>query len=135
MNISAIPVGMINSHWSYIEPLIQKGLDEGLNEHTIDNVKARANKGEVLVLMVEDKELVCVQTYEIVQTTNKKIMNLYTTGGVNLDSYIEELLDVIDKIAREHDCDSIYTKGRKGWERKLKDFGYKHGYTILERKL
>ena len=135
VNISAIPVERINEAWAYISPFIKKGLDEGLNECTMEEVKDRANSGEVLVIIVEDDELLCVQTYEIVQKTNKKIMNLFTTGGIKLDIYIEELLIVIEKIAKNYNCDSIYTKGRKGWERKLKGYGYNHGYTILEKKL
>jgi len=135
MNISALPSAQVNSAWKYIAPFIKKGLDEGLNERSIDTVKDRAGRGEVLVIIVEDKELLCVQTYEIVHTGNKKIMNLYTTGGIKLDSYMNELLEVIEHIAIEHECDSIYTKGRKGWERKLKGHGYNHGYTVLEKRL
>lgn len=133
--ISALPINKVDSAWAYVSPFIKKGLDEGLNECTMEDVKERANSGEVLIIMVEDNELLCVQTYEIVNRTNKKIMNLFTTGGIKLDSYISELLDVIDNIAKEQNCDSIYTKGRKGWERKLKGYGYNHGYTILEKRL
>ena len=136
VNISAIPKDMLDSRWDYIKGYICKALAYCNNEMDIDDVYFQIEDGTVIPLIVEkDGKILSVVTLEIVQKPLKKMICIMTAGGEELDLWLDEILNVVEILAKEQQADSIYINGRKGWLRKLDKYDYKHAYTVLIKEV
>ena len=74
------------------------------------------------------------------------VTNIYTVDGIMRVAQlhlmtatdIEELLPLLDYFevwVQKHQVDWIEVIGRKGWERMLKPYGFKHEYTSLLKRV
>ena len=136
INISALPKEMLDDKWEYIKGDISKALAYCNNEMDIDDVYNMIEEGTVLPLMIEkDGKLLSVVTLEIMQKPLKKIIGIMTAGGNELDLWLEDILKVVENLARDQQADSIYINGRKGWLKKLDKYEYKHAYTVLTKEV
>ena len=134
--IIALPVNELDNYWDDIKPNIERALAFCNGEMGIDDVYSMIESGLLLPLLVmEDKRIVSVVTLEVVQKPLKKVVCIMTAGGDELDSWLEDILEVVNDLAKEQKADSIYINGRKGWLRKLNKFNYTHAFTVLSREV
>ncbi len=132
IKIIAVPVPMLEEYWDDIKADIISALEYCNNEMNIDHAKELIEEGELLPLVVyDDNKIVGTITIEIVDKPLKRIVNIVTTAGIDFDQWFIEGLKTIELLAKEHGADEVYLHGRKGWERKLKEYNYKHIYTVL----
>lgn len=69
---------------------------------------------------------------EIVVFPKKKILNIFLVGG-ELDQILEMHESVI-AWAKSQGCSSLTGHGRKGWEKALKDHGWKVTHVSYEKE-
>jgi hypothetical protein len=81
------------------------------------------------------KEIKAVITTQILNYPQKKVCRIVTLGGKELDTWVAETLEILEEWSQEQDCDAMETVCRKGFIKKLKDFGYEQTYTILGKEL
>jgi hypothetical protein len=62
------------------------------------------------------------------------ILNLFIGAGYNLEKWLSDLV-FVENWARERGCVEIKVWGRKGWERKLKDWGYRFEAQVLNKRI
>jgi len=136
IDIFGIQPERIDDAWSDIAPFIQMGLDRANGENSLDDVyQMIADRRVVPVVMTYEGNILSVVTLEIVQKPRKKIMTLMTAGGTELDSWLDEFMDVALELAIEQDCDALYVIGRPGWAKILKRYGFHQRYVTLTREL
>ena len=63
----------------------------------------------------------------------KKMINYLYIGGDDLKEWHQDMLAIVEKFAREKDCQGMELVGRKGWDRFLKECGWKAKHIICER--
>ena len=63
----------------------------------------------------------------------KKMLNLRFIGGDNLDGWHEELLETLERYAKENGCDGMETVGRFGWKKFLGNFGWETTHIVCEK--
>ena len=136
IDIYGIRPDLIDEAWSEVSPFIQLGLDYAQNELDLEDVLEGIKKNRIVpIVMGYHGEILAVVTMEVCNKPRKRIMTLMTCGGAELDSWLDEFMDVAYNLAIEQKCDAIYINGRRGWERKLKRYGYNTAYTVLTREL
>ena len=59
---------------------------------------------------------------EIAEYPKAKVLRYVLAGGTNLENWLEEIQEVIEKFAKKNHCTQLEVAGRKGWLKKLKDF-------------
>lgn len=89
----------------------------------------------VLVVLTRDQEIIASMTLEIVERDHEKICHCLTFAGDDLESWIDQWLDIWETIARELGCQKITIKGREGWARYARRLGFQHMYTSMFRDL
>jgi len=72
---------------------------------------------------------------ELVNTENGRVCHIVAAGGKNADTWLDEWYNQIVPIAKDQGCVRLSANGRKGWEKKLSKYGFKHAYTTLHREL
>ena len=63
----------------------------------------------------------------------KKMINYLYIGGDDLKEWHQDMLAIVEKFAREKDCQGMELVGRKGWDRFLKECGWEAKHIICER--
>ena len=53
--------------------------------------------------------------------------------GSNLDNWLDQIQQVIERFAKKNNCTQVEVAGRKGWVKKLKDF--KEKAVLLSKEI
>ena len=136
IEIFGIHKDYLDTAWNDISPLIDMALKRTNDELDLDEIYHMIKNDQVIpVIMMHKGIILSVVTLEVVQKKKKRILSLMTAGGTDLDDWLDEFMDVAEQIAIEQECDDIYVTGRKGWQKKLKRYGFEYRYTVLSRRI
>lgn len=69
---------------------------------------------------------------EIIQYPRMRTLVMHFTGGKELQSWKQPMLNILQKYAKEKGCDVIESMGRSGWSKVFKDDGFKPRLTYYE---
>jgi hypothetical protein len=131
----------INAVFPHIKHLLQKALDRGLGEITLDTIQDYCRNGHQqlwLGLDEEDKKIVLAFTTEIIEyPTRQRQLHLHLTGAEKhtIDKWWDAWTEPVEKFCKENGISYIHTTGRDGWEKALKHLGYKKYYTVLIKEI
>lgn len=62
-----------------------------------------------------------------------RVFQVIGAAGRKLETHLDRISDVFDKVAEMHDCSRIEVLGRPGWARKLRSFKAEYDYVVLSR--
>lgn len=128
MSVYVVSSDMVDSFWELVQPLLIPAV-EVAGELAVDDLYPALKDGSKLLWISFDDSLGLygAAVTSIVQHPLKKVLLLEYLGAVpnTMKLCFEEVRDIFTKWAKHHECDSIEVYGRKGWERVLKDSGYK----------
>lgn len=122
--------------WSEIKPHIDKAVDHGVGETSSMDMFRGAMAGNYECWeVVQGEESKCFGMVRINTFENHKQLQIVTTTGTDLDEYSSEALAYAEDYARYLGCKYVTLWGRLGWPRKLKQFGYKHIYSVCAKEV
>lgn len=124
-------------HWDELYSFMKLAVDHSNGELDELSCKDQVRSGDLLVSAVyDDQKLVAVVCFELLSfTTGKRALNIQLAGGASLDEWFERMDEVAQAIAKARDCSEVYIVGRSGWQRKLKQLGYKTAHTVLHKEV
>jgi len=132
--IRGIPAPLIDKMWIYAEPYIKRALDHTSGEllHT-DLKQSCKNRDAQLWLITQNDRVVAAVTTEIVNYPQRKHCRIITMGG----SAAQEWAEIVDKTimawAKEQGCIALEAFVRRGFVKKLENFGYQHKYSVVTK--
>jgi len=135
VSIVAIAPDKIDLIWQRVKPHIDAALSYTKGELDADSIKDKLEKGEDLLLLAIEEGILASIVCEIVQTATIKVCHVVACGGVRADIWLDKWYEIIVPLAKEQGCQRISISGRKGWEKKLKVYGFNHAYTTLDQEL
>lgn len=136
IRVEAIKPSDIQAKWHILKPYIEMALKYSLGELSAEEVKEDGISGIYLFLgFYRDNELIGVITVETVTYSRKKIVCVPHVGGKDLDLWCDIMVNTVIKLAKDVNANAVISYGRKGWEKKLKPYGFKPQYTILSLTL
>lgn len=136
IQIVAIEHEKIDQIWPRIKDHIQMALDHSKGELSINTLKKRLDENRSLLLLASDgADILASIVCELVDTDSGRVCNIVTAGGEKADTWLDEWYNQIVPIAKDQGCVRISLNGRKGWEKKLKKYGFDYAYTTLHREL
>jgi hypothetical protein len=57
---------------------------------------------------------------------------MHFTGGEQLPKWKNEMLELLQRFAKDNNCTTIESYGRRGWERVFKNDGFKSRFMFYE---
>lgn len=114
-----LPDYLTDSIWNQVHLLLERVLNRGTNEFTLDGIKSRIlDRSELLLCAFYKEEIIAccilgISNYE----TGKKVLQIPYVAGDHMDLWIEEGFDIITNVARVEKCSHIRGHGRIGWEK------------------
>lgn len=125
----------MDSIWNQVKPHIDAALYYTKGEMVAEGIKEKLLTGEDLLLLAVEDGILASIVCEIVQTATIKVCHVVACGGVRADIWLDKWYEIIVPLAKEQGCQRISLSGRKGWEKKLKRYGFEHAYTTLDQEL
>jgi hypothetical protein len=124
----------IEERWIWIEPYVSAALEHDQSDTwSAESILERIRERHILAVTALDGSVVMgVATVSIGDFPNKRTLMLLTCAGVDMDSWIDRMREVLFEFMDEMDIDSIYAWCRKGLTRKLLKHGWRPVSTVME---
>lgn len=125
----------IHSNLGRIFQLLNPPILMSDGEETFENVYSNLIAGTTkLALVKEDGFTTLAFTLDIVEYgSGKRELSIPIMGGSGLDNLSDDFMPFVIDIAKKAKCSSIVGfAARKGWSRKLKDYGWKSVREIIK---
>tara|TARA_R100001530_G_scaffold96279_1_gene66958 strand:- start:3171 stop:3599 length:429 start_codon:yes stop_codon:yes gene_type:complete len=134
--ITGIPSSQVPEVWEDCVPFIKLGNSKSQDEMTTNDIYELLCNAEMQlwVIINSEEKILGAGTTQILDYPNKKICRIVTLGGQNFDNWIQSI-KTIEEWSRVNNCKSVEFFCRKGFQRKLEDYGYKQTYTVLGKEL
>ena len=134
MSVSMIPPAVFNIVREDMERFLEPTLALSGGRENLSTVWHRLATGEYQLWMCFDDEnnVEGVEVTRIEQYPLNKMLNLIFTGGTNLENWHEELVEALEVFAKANGCAGLEGVGRLGWQRFLKNYGWKVNNVICE---
>lgn len=135
MSVSLIPTAAFNIVAKDVEKHLAKSIEmtHGRENMTVIWEALLKEERQLWMFFDEDNNAEGALVTRIEYYPLKKMLNLMFIGGENIEAWHEELLETLEKYAKESDCAGLETIGRKGWERFLKKFDWDAAYMVCEK--
>tara|TARA_R100001129_G_C5305955_1_gene243787 strand:+ start:141 stop:671 length:531 start_codon:yes stop_codon:yes gene_type:complete len=82
----------------------------------------------------DDNKIYGIIFTEISHYPRKKMLSITFASGDNLDSWIDESLEVLENWAVDNNCTDMEITGRRGWVRKLNLHDWKEEFVIVKKE-
>lgn len=110
-----------------MEEALRRALLYSNGERSLEDC-LRLIEQNILIPLYIAEQFVFVEVHVYPQ---KNCLNISYTSGKDYLKHIDEILDVVKRLAKALDCSSITCYGRPGWEKVLARIGAKPVYTVL----
>tara|TARA_R110002012_G_scaffold212382_2_gene383462 strand:- start:238 stop:666 length:429 start_codon:yes stop_codon:yes gene_type:complete len=134
--ITGIPSSQIPEVWDDCVDFIELGNSKSQDEMTTQDIYELLCNAEMQlwVIINDNEKILGAGTTQILDYPNKKICRIVTLGGRNFENWIESI-NIIEEWSKTMNCESVEFFCRKGFQRKLENYGYKQTYTVLGKEL
>ena len=132
VQVAAIPAELAEEFFPNVEEYAIRALNHAYDGMTVETLIKRIIEGNlILVVVTVEGEIRASMTVELCEIPMGRIAHCMTLSGDDLESWVDEFIDTWKALGEALDCDAITIKGRAGWERYARRYGFKHMYTNM----
>jgi hypothetical protein len=88
-----------------------------------------------LWVVYEDNKPVASLTTRVIPYRAYKSLSIDWVGGHKMNDWLDEVMQTLKNYAKDQDCSRLEGRGRSGWTRALKKYGWKPDYIAVELEL
>lgn len=133
--ITGVRAEHIPKLWAQVMPLIKRVTDRFDAGYDETLVYERLLSGDHQLWIIFDDDLKGVFVTEVQIHPFFKILSVPIVAGDEMDTWLDDLVSTTVEFGRHHDCKYIEGYGRKGWVRRLSDYGFKDYSVTVRREL
>ena len=125
MIISLVPSEHVLDVWPAVTDYVQNALEYTDGRYELEDVLEMIKDGGFLLWIAFDGEHIkgCVITH-MMQYPRKKFLGCPFVTGDEFASWKQPMFEMLQKFARDNDCEGLEATARLGWSRVFKDDGY-----------
>ncbi len=132
----AIPAEYCEEYWPNVREYADRALQHAFEDVTPEDILRDLVKDlKILVVITLDDEIKAALILQIDELPAGRNCHVMLAGGEDMLKWTEEWLGIWESIAREQGCKFMTLKGREGWARYARRYGFKHGYTQMFKEL
>ena len=124
MKITSLQPVEVFNNWDSIRPLVDRALKKEF--YDAEDLRRFCLNGVLRVYKIGDFKAVC--TVELLTHPKKKTALVHTLAGEGMDEWLDDLIDILKKDAKDNGAEFLQVKGRRGWLKK----GFKETHTLME---
>jgi hypothetical protein len=124
------------SMWPTLQDHFERSLQFAHDDMTYKNILAGVLDGTLLLLVVHrDGEVVGSAALEVAELRDHRVLHCLHFAGRDLLDWGDTFVLNWEKVAHVVKCDRISIKGREGWAREARRYGFKHSYTVMHKDI
>ena len=133
MNVSVV----LPEHYEAVWPLIEQYMD-GAAEYTYGRFKTADIYNDLirghqqLWIAYDEGDIYGVVVTELINYPQMRTLVMHFTGGRKLPKWKNEMLQLLQRFAKDNGCSVIESYGRPGWGRVFERDGYKARFVYYE---
>jgi cobalamin biosynthesis Co2+ chelatase CbiK len=133
MIVTAVLPVDYNAVWNDIHGYMEGAAKYTHGRYKVEDIKKElyCNNRQQLWIAYDDKIYGAVIT-EIIAYPQMKTLIMHFTGGIELPKWKDEMLALLRRFAKDHDCKVIESYGRTGWKRIFKNDGFQSKFMFYE---
>lgn len=132
--LSGVPAASIQKYWLVVEKFVASALKYSNGRYRLVDVFAALIKQDMQLWVAGNEDgsvKVCAIT-EVIDYPSMRVANFFLVAGEEREGWLHHL-ESVEEWAREKGCVKLELRGRKGWEKVLKDWNMSQ--IILEKDL
>lgn len=134
--VSMVPPEHVQTCWPQIEKYIEAAAEYTYGRYTADDIKTCLTDYDYQLWVAFDNDgMKGAVVTNIVTYPRKKFLCMQFCGGKDLKEWKAPMLSLLQKFARDIQCDGIESVGRPGWAKIFSGDGYKSIWVTYELPL
>jgi|6_EtaG_2_1085325.scaffolds.fasta_scaffold70869_2 hypothetical protein len=135
-SFSGVPSDWVQANYASIHLLLEEGLKRSGGEWSADDIMAAICRTEMQLWAAyrDSGEAYALCVTQIVVYPQKKSCLIRLCVGKGMDDWMQ-FLEKIEEWARAMGCVQIEMRGRKGWEKTMKNLGYDRVHIAMRKPL
>ena len=133
MQVSLVPTEHVQTVWPDIEKYMEGAAEYTYGRFTAEDIKVGLHtKPYHLWIAFDDRKIYGAVVTEIGEYPQMKTLIMQFTGGEHLPKWKNQMLQLLQRFAKDCGCTVIESYGRRGWEKVFKDDGFKSRFMFYE---
>lgn len=133
MQVSAVPVEYVKEVWPDIKEYMQGAADYTYGRYDVDDIlESITDYDHVLWIAFNEEGIKGAVVTSFVDYPRKRMLCMQFCGGVEVTDWQAPMLELLQRWAKDNDCDGIESTGRMGWSKVFKSDGYKPLWQTYE---
>ena len=113
----------VDEKWRAIAPLFQMAIDRCGDDLTTGELWQMCRTGHAyLVIALDEDRIVAASAWRFEKWGKGPVFRCLCLGGSQMDDWLQDGLQLINKMMRDGGTDRLVADGRTGWTRILKQF-------------
>lgn len=134
MKASLVLPEHIDTCWERVLPIIAPAVATSHGRYSPHDLYVELCNGQQqLWVCFDDDGIHGAATTRLVNYPQRRVLSGHFCGGTRMHEWKAPLLGLLERFARDHDCDGMEMLGRRGWERVLDSFGWKPSHVTFEK--
>jgi hypothetical protein len=136
IEVSLVPAQYVDTCWSKVEGFVDKAAKYTYGRYTASNIYDMVKEDDYQLWVAFDGEVFkAAVVTNIMVYPQKKMLGMQFCGGEDMSSWINPMLALLKKFAKDMGCDGLESTARPGWAKIFKNDGYKANWVTFELPL
>ena len=123
---------MIEFWQSIYAPMIIAALEHGPDGNTLEEIREDLQCGSMLVNISVGDQIKGVAVLDIVMQREERFLHVHTLTGGDMQEWLLHFVNFLRYLKAGLDCDAVSLVGRKGWDKVLREFGFKTKHVMMQ---
>jgi hypothetical protein len=134
-DVSLVPPAMVPDVWNEVAPILNRALKTAGGRYRIDDLFMECFQGQqhLWVAMDNVKNIIGALTTRFIEYPGRRMLSGQFCAGVRMRDWQDEMLSTLDSWAKDGGCTGFEMTGRGGWERVLKNYGWRKIAVVYEK--
>ena len=121
--------------WDQVAEFLGPACEVSRGRETLGTLRNSLLTGtDYLFVVLDGSDVIGAVTYSVMEfKTGLRLLDIPMAGGVAMETQIDVVMEMIENLRRNLLCDRVTVTGRKGWVRRLAEYGFKQDLYTVEQ--
>jgi hypothetical protein len=122
------------SVWDRVAEFLGPACDFSGGRETLGTLRNSLLTGaDYLFVVLDGRDIIGAVTYNVTDfKTGLRLLDIPMAGGVAMETQIDTVMEMIENLRRNFMCDRVTVTGRRGWVKRLAEYGFKQNMHTVE---
>ncbi len=136
LEFTAVPPSVVGIVWGDVEPMLAKAIDKSGGYYNTAVILDGICRGVLgLWVVLDDAKPIAAITTRIDKMPNATVLAMDWIGGTRMKEWLPMAQKTLERYAGDNGCTQLHGYGRKGWDRFLRNHGWKPDHIVYKMEL